>query len=198
MTINIGVRSDEAEKHGNISSNIEENSGVFTGPDRPNTYTPGRDETLGRSPSNTMGKFLVNARDNFATDLSSNQELTYSFLHGREHYHKIDPIDLLGQGSTEIPLDQADNEFNPDFEAASVCFLTNRNQFATNNRGLEDDGVSMGSRTPNLKYPNTENNVDPLFGAATNSQFGSTSESAGQVSKDYEDYQMITSRYTGN
>ena len=193
------VRSNEPEKHGNISLDITEAAdGSFTGPDRPTRYEANRSETLGRSPASTLGKFLVNARDNFATDLSSNQVLTYSFLHGREHYHKEDPINLLPNGSTEIPLDQADNEFNPDFEAASVCFLTNRNQFATNNRGLADDGVSMGSRTPNLKYPNTENNVDPLFGAETNSQFGSTSQTAGQVSKDYEDYQMITSRYTGN
>lgn len=190
------VRSNNPEKHGNISLDITEApDGSFTGPDRPTRYEANRSESLGRSPASTLGKFLVNARDNFATDLSSNQELTYSFLHGREHYHKIDPISLLAQGSTEIQLDQADNEFNPDFEANSVCFKTDLDLFATNNRGLGDDGVSISSRTPNLKYPNTENNVAPLFGAATKSQFGSQESS---ISKNYEDYQMITSRYTGS
>ena len=190
------VRSNNPEKHGNISLDITEAlDGSFTGPDRPTRYAANRSEALGRSPASTLGKFLVNARDNFATDLSSNQELTYSFLHGREHYHKINPIDLLPNRSTEIPLNQADNEFNPDFEAGSVCFKTDLDLFATNNRGNADDGVDMNSRTPNLKYPNTENNVDPLFGEATNSEFGSQESS---ISKNYEDYQMITSRYTGN
>lgn len=184
MSINTPIRIDQPEKHGKIkldTSNL------------PRTRRQAG-QPLGLSTQRTYRRFQVNMEQN-RVNLGSNEQLTYAFFRDRDHYYSENPFDTYKNLPDQyIDGEAGKEEFNPDFSSNSVGF--NYIDIATpSNRGNDDDGVKATSRTPNLKYPNTENKINPLFGTDTNSQFGSDENS---ISTSVENYRMINSRYAGN
>lgn len=184
MSINTPIRTNQPEKHGKIkldTSNL------------PSTRRQAG-QPLGLSTQRTYSRFQENMQLN-SVDLESNEQLTYAFFRERDHYYSENPFDTYSNLPNQyIDGEAGKEEFNPDFSSNSVGF--NYIDIAiSSNRGAADDGVKLTSKTPNLKYPNTENNTNPLFGTETNSQFGSDENS---VSTPVENYRMINSRYTGN
>ena len=180
----MSIRTDQPEKHGKIkldTSNL------------PRTRREAG-EPLGLSTQRTYSRFQENMQLN-SVNLGSNEQLTYAFFKDRDHYYSENPFDTYGNLTDQyIDGEAVPEEFNPDFASNSVGF--NYIDIADpSDRGADDDGAKSDKKTPNLKYPNTENNINPLFGTETNSQFGSDEKS---VSTPVENYRMINSRYTGN
>jgi hypothetical protein len=181
----MSIRIDQPEKHGKIkldTSNL------------PRTRRQSG-EPLGLSTQRTYSRFQENMQLN-SVDLESNEQLTYAFFRERNHYYSENPFNTYDNLQNQYIGGEAKpgEEFNPDFSSNSVGF--NYIDIVTpSNRGAANDGAKSDSKTPNLKYPNTENNTNPLFGTETNSQFGSDEKS---ISTPVENYRMINSRYAGN
>ena len=64
------------------------------------------------------------------------------------------------------------NVYNPDFPTNSISFNYDSDISGASERGADDDGVMSGSGTPNLKYPITENAVEPHQPVIKNAGFG--------------------------
>lgn len=88
------------------------------------------------------------------------------------------------------------DNFNPDFSADTIGFSYYFGGFnPPSERGANQDGVTTGSRTPNLKYPNSESSATPVFGQNSNSQFGTSASEMPSVATNVDTYKILK-KYT--